>query len=112
MRGATPSVTVVQPSYGWLDLGDLEDVILYTDVREATGSPTLTFQTAASLENAAFVNLTAALSLTAGTITTTSAIASTANVPPLRYLRWVAGSPSGDPWDLTFRVWVAAYGWR
>jgi hypothetical protein len=108
VRG-TPSTTVVQPSYGWLDLGSLEDVAMFLDVRETMGSAKITYQTAAAADASAFLALTGALTLAIGTVTT-NVQAPLANVPALRFLRWTA-TGNGSPWDATFRIWVVGYGW-
>jgi hypothetical protein len=111
IRGAQGQ-TVVQPRYGWLDLGDFEDVVIYTDVRETLQSgayPQITFQTAPAAIDSAFVALTPAISLATG-VTTTPLMASRGGVSPARFLRWELSGGSAT-WDATLRVWVAAYGW-
>ena len=108
VRG-TASTQVIQPSYGWLDLGELEDIVLYTDVRETLPNAKMTFETAPAPTDAAFVTLVPQFILATG-LRTDSMFASLANVPVARFLRWRL-SGDANPWDATFRVWVAAYGW-
>jgi hypothetical protein len=107
VRGFTSPV--VQPSYGWLDLGDLEDIVLYCDVRETVPNATMIYETAPAPVDSAFVTLVPQFTLAVG-LRTDKVFASFANVPVARYLRWRFAGGSGT-WDATFRIWVAAYGW-
>ena len=109
----TSTTSIIQPAYGWLDLGDLEDVVIYTDIRETTpASPiavNMTFETAPAPVDSAFVTVVPSFAVAVG-LRTDNLTAYLANVPLARYLRWhLTGSQT--PWDLTFRCWVAAYGW-
>ncbi len=105
----TSTQQVVQPAYGWLDLGDLEDVVLYTDVREATNSPALIYETAPAPIDSAFVTIVPQFTMTVG-LRTDKVFTSSANVAVSRYLRWRIPLGVGVS-DATFRIWVAAYGW-
>jgi hypothetical protein len=107
VRG-TSSTIVTQPSYGWLDLGEIEDVVLYTDCRETTNA-NLVFETSPAPIDGAFVTLIPQFALATG-LRTDAVFSSFANVPVSRYLRWKL-SGSSNPWDASFRIWVAAYGW-
>ena len=103
--GGNPQV--IQSASDWIDLGNYEDLVLYTDVRVVTGGATMTFETAAVRQDSAFVTLVP--SFTMGTGTRVDQVqASLAKVPPLRYLRWniLFGAV---PSDVTFRVWLGAY---
>jgi hypothetical protein len=104
-----PATQIIQPSYGWLDLGDFEDIVLYCDVRETTPTAQLTYETAPAANDSAFVPLIPLFTMSVG-LTTTNIPAFLAKVPPARFLRWrVTGD--GTPFDVTFRIWLAAYGW-
>jgi hypothetical protein len=108
IRG-TQSTPVIQPRYGWLDLGDYEDVILYLDVREVTPTPSITFETAPAAIDSAFAQLVAPIALSVG-VTTVSLFASRGGISPARFIRWHATGSTGT-WDATFRIWAAVYGW-
>jgi hypothetical protein len=109
IRG-TPATRVVQPAYGWLDLGDLEDVVLYLDVRETIPHALLQYETAPAANDSAFVPLIPQFIMSAG-LRTDIALASMAKVPPGRFLRWNISGDGFPAWDVTFRIWVAGYGW-
>jgi hypothetical protein len=46
IRGSVTGATVIQQETEWLDLGPYQDVVFWVDVREASGNPVLTLQTA------------------------------------------------------------------
>jgi hypothetical protein len=103
-----PVVTVTQPRYAWLDLGELEDVIIYADVREVTNTVTLNLQTAPAAADSVFVTMSSIATLATG-VQTLPAIGRMAALPVARFLRWsLSGAVAG--WDTTFRIWVAGYG--
>lgn len=99
---------VIQSAPSWLDLGNLEDVVLYTEVREVLGGAKLTFETSCVELDAAFVPLIPQFTLATG-LQTNLVLASLAKIPPMRFLRWNL-TGDGAPWDATLRIWVAAYG--
>ena len=105
----TSSTQLIQTSSSWLDLGDLEDLTLYLDVRGASGGAKLTYETSASGLDSQFVPLLTTITLSTG-LRTDVVAASLAKVPPARFLRWRLQG-DGNPWDATFRLWVAGYGW-
>lgn len=109
VRGAA-GTSLVQTSTSWLDLGDLEDLILVTDCKEAANGGKLAFDTSPTPLEAQFVSLVAPFTLATG-VQTNVALASYAGVPPLRYLRWRFIGAVGTTSEATFRVWVAGYGW-
>jgi hypothetical protein len=104
------SLTIVQTSTNWLDLGDLEDLVVYTDCKEALNGGKLGFDTSPTPLESQFVSLVAPFTLATG-LQTNIVLATYARVPPLRYLRWrFQGDPAVTS-EATFRVWVAGYGW-
>jgi hypothetical protein len=109
VKGAS-GVSIVQTSTNWLDLGDLEDVVLYTECKDAGGSAQLAFDTAPSLLESQFVQLVAPFTLATG-LQTNIVLASYAKVPPARFVRWRFQAPVGAGSQATFRVWAAGYGW-
>jgi hypothetical protein len=109
LRGnlAPSSAQVIQSGTEWLDLGNYEDLVLYTDVRELSGSASMAFETAAVRQDSAFMPLIPAFPMAVG-LRTDIVQASLAKLPPLRYLRWniTFGAVASD---VTFRIWLAAY---
>ena len=111
--------TVVMPTASqWLDLPDHDDLLLMLDVREVTGTVTMAYQTAPSKEDGAFQSL-----LLTGpfTVAVTASGTPQVNLPRLdrflaaytpvpigRHIRWQLTS-SSSTWDVTFRLWAAAY---
>ena len=107
---AAGSQSVIQSPTSWLDLGDLEDVAIFTDVRETSGSIQMSIETAAAAQESAFVTLVPSFTVATG-IRTEVVTAYLAKVPPARYLRWHLSTDPAGSGDATFRIWVAAYGW-
>jgi hypothetical protein len=107
IRGGTGASTITQGEAGWLDLSAYQDVIFYIDTREATGSPTIYFQTSPTKDESLFTAMVSGgTGLSAGTVTAVKALMSGATVPVARYVRWqIIGAPT---WDATFRVLIAA----
>jgi hypothetical protein len=100
--------TVIQGEADWLDLSSYQDCIFFLDVREASGTPTITFQTSPTKDEALFQTMITATLMTASA-TGAAAIKATltnAIVPVARFVRWqINGTIT---WDSTFRVIVAA----
>jgi hypothetical protein len=92
-----------QAESGWVDVGDCEDVIIFLEVKEATGS-SLVYQTCPTKDDASFQPLFPAFTLVPGT-RIDRVLASYAFVPVARYVRWQI-SGSGD-YDATFRIHLA-----
>ena len=105
IRGGATQVT--QSQQDWLDLSPYQDVVLWLDVREQTGSPTITFQTAPAADESLFQALGGASTLVASSSPVVlSGLMSALATPLARYLRWqLNGSGS---WDAMFRVFVTA----
>ncbi len=107
MGAGTSSVT--QPSGQWLDLPDHEDTVFFLDVKEITGTVTLTYETSPTCEDRLFVPTIPAFALSTG-LQIDRAIFATCGFPLCRFLRWkLAGSGAPTGWDCTFRILVAAY---
>lgn len=101
---ATAAVT--QDETLWLDLAPFQDVVIYIDVRESTGSPTITFETSPAKDDSLFQILTSS-AMTAGSAPRVLRATMLGSAIPLaRYLRWKVSSSSG--WDASFRAIVAA----
>ena len=99
--------TVTQGEESWLDLTPYQDVVFWLDVRQATGSPSVTYQTSPTKDESLFQGMVGAASMAAGTSPTVAkALLSGATVPIARYLRWqITGTA---PWTATFRILIAA----
>jgi hypothetical protein len=106
IRGGN-GATVTQSENEWLDLEAYQDVTLWLQVSEITGSPTCTYQTSPTADDSLFQSMTSsAVTMTAGTTTVTQVLMLSATVPLARFVRWqLAGSGT---WDATFRIMVAA----
>jgi hypothetical protein len=95
------NVTVTQSEAEWLDLEPYEDVSFWLIVTEASGSPTLVYQTAPTKDEAFFAAQTAGMTGTAITLTPSSTpvitpvLAWSAAFPLARYVRWQIPSTSG-----------------
>ena len=100
-------VTVLQGEEGYLDLTPYQDVIFWLDVRQATGTPGVTYQTSPTKDESLFQGMVTAVAMAAAsTPTVTKALLSSATTPIARYLRWsITGTVS---WSATFRIIIAA----
>jgi hypothetical protein len=114
MRGAAgTNVTIAQSEAQWLDLLGFEDVIVWMQCQEVTGSGAtvqLNYQTAPTKDEALFVS-SATINLAASaTPVITKVLLSAATQPLARWLRWqlLASGTSTSAWDAMFRVYVAA----
>jgi hypothetical protein len=105
IRGGVTTVT--QGEDGWLDLTPYQDLVFWVDVREATGTPSITLQTSPTKDESLFTAVVAATTISASaTPVVIKATLSGATVPVARYLRWqLNGTPT---WDATLRVLIAA----
>jgi hypothetical protein len=110
IRGQDRTLNLTQASADWLDIDDAEDFTVFLDVREVSSSaPSLTYQTAPTKNDAAFKAMLPTFLLTPG-VRVDRIITAYAAVPPARWFRW-ALTHGGVPWDVTFRIRLAAYAW-
>lgn len=110
IRGGSGISPIAQGADAWLDIGDYEDLAFFLDVREVTNANTrLVYETSPTKQEQSFVALVGAFAPTVGQ-RIDRAFSSLGGVPPARYVRWKLSASSGT-YDLTFRVWVAAYAW-
>ena len=103
--------TVVQSQSSYLDLGDIDDIVLYLEVRQAStpanAAPSMSYQTSPSTDDASFVTIVPQFNLVSASTPRVDRILSAfAGVPLARYLRWVV---SGLSCQVTFRICVAPY---
>ena len=101
---------IIQSESEWLDLTQYEDVVLWVDVREVTGTTvTLLIQTSPTKDEAFFGvgNVSSMATLSAGTKPPVNVLMSSATPPIARYLRWQIQGPNAT-FDATFRIFVAA----
>ena len=104
IRGAT-STNVTQNESGWLDMSAMQDLMIWTETKEVTGTVTISFQTSPTKDDALFTQMMAGIALPLG-VTTTKVLLSAATIPVARYVRWVLTGPAST-WDATFRCYVA-----
>jgi hypothetical protein len=107
IRGGSTVTTITQGEAGWLDLTAYQDLVFWLDVREASGTPSITFQTSPTKDESLFTQMVTSTALSASsTPVVVKALLSGASNPVARYVRWqLNGTPT---WDATFRVLVAA----
>jgi len=110
IRGQNDVLNLTQGSTAWVDIGDYEDFTVFLDVREVSSTPpSITYQTAPTKNDAAFKAMMPSFVLATG-IRVDRIITAYAAVPPARWFRW-ALTHGGVPWDVTFRIRLAAYAW-
>jgi len=108
ITGPATQVPVVQSSHCYLDIGHYEDLVAYLDVRQVTASVALSYQTAPTQDDAAFLNMLAPFSVATG-LQVSSMFFAFANVPPARFVRWSLAGPGTSTWVMSFRIILAAY---
>lgn len=108
VSAAESVASIPQPASAYLELPLHEDVYFYTEVRDLTNGPSLSFETGCSRDEAAFVAMVAPFAMAMG-VRTDAASADSVAVPLARFLRWrlVKGAGAGV-WGASFRIWVAA----
>jgi hypothetical protein len=110
IRGQNDTVRVSQGADAWVDLGDFEDLAIFLDVRQvSTIAPKISYETAPSEQASAFLSMVPPFPAVIGQ-RVDWVYTNMAAVPPARFVRWTL-QPGGVPWDITFRVWLAAYAW-
>ena len=110
IRGQNDTVDVTQGSSDWLDVGDYEDFSVFLDVREVSGvAPSMAYQTAPSKNEKSFRAMVPVFAMATG-VRVDRIVTAYAAVPPARWFRW-ALTHGGVPWDVTFRIRLAAYAW-
>ena len=111
IRAGTGQTTVTQPEPCWLDLELYQDVIFWVQVLGVTGSPapTLSYQTSPTKDDSFFLAMNATpVTLTAANApVVTQVLMLSAAAPLATYVRWQLNGTS-PPWDVTFRIMVAA----
>jgi len=107
-----PLVTSIpQGADNWLDLGEYEDVVVTLDCAEWTNSNVqLAYETSPTRQDASFVAMRQPFAPAVGRTVERIATRFSA-VPPARYLRWRLTCSVSGTYDLTFRIWIAAYAW-
>jgi hypothetical protein len=110
IRGTT-GATIYQGEAGYLDLAPYQDVSFYLDIREFTGStPQIGFETAPFKEDVLFKDMIAPFNVLLSPANPYRIPITTSSTPVARYVRWKLIGPAVTPWDVTFRVLVAADG--
>lgn len=104
IRGAT-SNPVTQNESGWLDMTQMQDLFIWTETKEVTGTVTLTYQTSPTKDDALFTQMMAGAPLALG-VSITKVILTAATTPVARYVRWVLTGPAST-WDATFRTYIS-----
>ena len=106
IRGNSNVTLVTQPEHEWLDLEPYQDVVIWAQCSEVTGSPTIAFQTAPTKDDSLFQNMNSGSIVVTTAVTLISLIG--ASVPVARYVRWQLTQSGGVTWDASFRVMIAA----
>jgi hypothetical protein len=110
IRGKDDTVSVTQGSTEYLDVGDFEDFTVFLDVRERLSSATtMAYQTAPNKNEKSFRNMLTPFAVSTG-VRVDRIVTAYAAVPPARWFRWQLALGT-SPWDVTFRIRLAAYAW-
>lgn len=113
INAADGVTSITQSAHQYLDIGQNEDLVFYVDVRDFFGTPvTIATETSPTPQDSSFMAMVAPVSITATGLTVVRAAFATAAVPPARYVRWRASGPGTGGWNVSFRIWLAAYGYR
>ncbi len=95
----------------WLDTGDYEDLVVFLQTTEVTGSVGINIQTAPSRQEASFVTMIGGNISASYAAQVVPLLLSYANVPTARFVRWQLANLGGNGvvWGMTFRLLLAAY---
>jgi len=114
IRGASgTNVAIAQSESQWLDLLGFEDIVVWMQCQEVTGSGAtiqLNIQSSPTKDEALFVSSATTNLAASATPVVTKVLLRTATQPLARWLRWqlLASGTSTASWDAVFRIWVAA----
>ncbi len=106
--GSVSLTSLGQGADRWVDLGDIEDVVLTLEVTNVAGDVTMNYETSCSIEEASFVSCVVPFILTTG-VRSDSVLAAYANVPVQQYLRWRISTSGSYAWNVMFRIWLSTY---
>lgn len=110
IRGQSSTTNVTQGESGWLDLAPYQDVSIWLDVREVSGTtPQIFFETSPIKEDGLFQTMVST-NLTTSPSNPYRVPITTANTPVARYVRWRIQAAASGAWDATFRVLLSADG--
>ena len=106
--------SITQSSWKWLDLSNYDDIVLYLDVRELTGSMgvLMAYETAPTQSGADFTSLFAPFTMAVNSSPRVDRVlAGFVATPAARFLRWTVSVPDafGGLWDVTFRILIAMH---
>src|SRR5436309_367326 len=113
LRGASqnPAVAIPQTEQTWLDLTPYQDVFFWLDAREVSGTtPAITFEPSPTSDDSLFQPMISQTALAPATPLLLKVLLASATTPLATWVRWKLSPVSGSagPWDVTFRVLVAA----
>lgn len=100
--------SLTQSAHQYLDIGQNEDLVFYLDVRNVSGSVLIAYETSPTQQDSSFLPMIAPVPIIGTGLKVDRAAFSTAAVPPARFVRWKL-TCLGGAWNVTFRVWLAAY---
>lgn len=100
--GATSSDFTLQSPEGWIDASEWANVLLYLEVADYSGGPSIYFQTSPAADEALWKTMVQVTPSQTG-ITRSIVRWESASTPLSSLMRW-AVSASGSNWRLTFRV--------
>ena len=109
VRGAASTTTVTQQEKHYADLLHFQDVVIFMETSDVSGTPLINFQTSPTKDDILFQLIDAAASFvpTVSPAVTTKVLRySAVTVPLARYVRWKFMSGVAA-WSCTFRVWLS-----
>jgi hypothetical protein len=108
VRGNFTTVTVTQQESDYADLAPFQDVVVFIEVADVAGTPTIQIQTSPTKDDVLFQSMDATASFNPSVGVATKVLRySSVTVPLARYLRWKFTTASSAPWSCTFRIWLS-----
>jgi hypothetical protein len=108
VRGNLTTTTVTQQEHHYADLLHFQDVSLYMETSDMSGSPTITFQTSPTRDDNLFQAMDATGTfIPAVGVTVRTLRYSNVSVPLARFVRWKFTGSTAAPWSCTFRIWLS-----
>lgn len=107
VRGNAAATVVLQQEDCYADLIGYQDIGIYLDVSDFSGSARIEFQTSPTKEEALMLTMTGAAIVPAATGLQTPVYVTyaSASLPLTRFVRWRASGTSAG-WSATFRAWL------
>jgi hypothetical protein len=111
VQTTTTTLYLYPPRERWIELADSDDIVLFLDVREQSGSALwFRYEASPTEDENSFLGCTQFSPAVSSTPRVDMILGAYSAVPGSRYVRWRIWGQFATPADITFRVAAALYG--